>query len=44
MKVIDRYGKEQLCKFIIDNNVMTVIDKDDPQKIIMRLKRIKDEE
>ena len=44
MKVIDRYGKEQLCKFIIDNNVMTVIDKDDPQKIIMRLKRIRDEE
>lgn len=40
LKLTNRYGKQKECAFSIEGNVMTVIDKDDPDKIIMRLRRI----
>ncbi len=41
MKITDSYGKQRLCRFEIKDDVLIVVDKDDPQKIIMRLRRIK---
>lgn len=40
MKITDSYGKQQICKFDIKDDILTVVDKDDPKKIIMRLRRI----
>jgi len=42
LKVTDRYGKQQECEFFIKENIMTVVDKDDPDKVIMRLRRSED--
>lgn len=39
--LIDRYGKRKECEFTIDDDIMVIRDKDDPDKIIMRLRRIK---
>lgn len=41
MKITDSYGKQRLYRFEIKDDVLIVVDKDDPQKIIMRLRRIK---
>ncbi|MBK5720553.1 hypothetical protein JGH11_06685 [Dysgonomonas sp. Marseille-P4677] len=40
MKITDSYGKQQICKYEIKDDILTVVDKDDPDKIIMRLRRI----
>jgi hypothetical protein len=42
LKIVDRMGKEQQCKFVIKDDLMTVVDKDNPDKIIMQLRRIKE--
>lgn len=44
MKITDSYGKQQVCRFDIKDNVMIVVDRDDPTKIIMRLRRINGKE
>lgn len=41
IKVTDRYGKQLLCRFDVKDNVLTIVDREDPKKILMRLKRIK---
>lgn len=41
LRFTNRYGKLAECKFSIKDDLMTVVDKKDPNKIIMRLKRIK---
>lgn len=42
LRLTNRYGELRECKFTIEGNVMTVVDKDDPHKIIMRLRRIEE--
>lgn len=42
LKLTNRYGKQKECTFSIEGNVMTVIDKDEPDKIIMRLRRVEE--
>ncbi|WP_185155686.1 hypothetical protein [Dysgonomonas sp. 521] len=42
--VTDRMGKQQTSKFEIKDDILTVTDKDHPDKIIMRLVRIKEKE
>lgn len=42
IKLTNRYGKQKECIFSIEGNIMTVADKDEPNKIIMRLRRLKD--
>lgn len=39
MIVINSYGKQKDCEFEIQDNIMTVKERDNPDKIIMRLKR-----
>ncbi|WP_029904251.1 hypothetical protein [Prevotella sp. 10(H)] len=43
IKVTDRYGKQRECKFIIKEDMLTVMDKDDTDKVLMRLRRIKED-
>lgn len=42
--VIGRMGEQQTHRFILKDDILTVVDKDDPNKIIMRLIRIKEKE
>ncbi|MFV0420527.1 MAG: hypothetical protein ACK5KT_17610 [Dysgonomonas sp.] len=42
LKLTNRYGKQKECIFFIEGNVMIVTDKDEPDKIIMRLRRIEE--
>jgi hypothetical protein len=41
--ITDRYGKQKTQNIILKDNILTVTDKDDPNKIIMRLIRIKED-
>lgn len=43
IKLTDRYGVQKDCIFAINEDVMTVFEKDRPDKAIMRLRRIKEE-
>lgn len=43
MKIVDRMGEERLCKYIIQDNVMLVSYLSDPDKIIMRLRKIEED-
>lgn len=40
--VTDRYGKQKIQSIVLKDDVLVVTDKDDPNKIIMRLIRIKE--
>ncbi|HMM04352.1 MAG: hypothetical protein ACK5KN_04870 [Dysgonomonas sp.] len=40
--ITDSYGKQRKCKFILKDDILTVMDKDNPEKIVMRLRRIKE--
>ncbi|MDR2950415.1 MAG: hypothetical protein LBV71_14580 [Prevotella sp.] len=42
--VTGRMGEQQTHRFILKDDILTVVDKDDPNKIIMRLIRIKEKE
>lgn len=42
IRVVDRYGKEQTCKFVLKDDVLLISNKNDPDKIVMRLRRIKE--
>ncbi|MFV0538223.1 MAG: hypothetical protein ACK5M3_12770 [Dysgonomonas sp.] len=41
--VTDRYGKQKIQNIVLKDDVLIITDKDDPNKIIMRLIRIKEE-
>ncbi|MDR1883452.1 MAG: hypothetical protein LBR26_11830 [Prevotella sp.] len=41
VRITDSYGKQQEYTFTLKDDILTVKDKDDPEKIIMRLRRIK---
>lgn len=41
--VTDRYGKQKVQKIVLKDDLLIVVDKDDPDKIIMRLIRIREE-
>lgn len=40
--ITDSYGKQRKCQFALKDDILTVMDKDDPEKIVMRLRRIKE--
>jgi hypothetical protein len=40
--VTDRMGKQQTCSFELKEDTLTIMDKDDSNKIIMRLIRIRE--
>lgn len=42
--VIDKMGTKQINQFVLKDDVLTIRDKDNPNKIIMRLIRIKEKE
>jgi hypothetical protein len=42
--VTDRMGKQKTCTYKMKDDILTITDKDDPGKIIMRLIRIKEKE
>lgn len=42
--VTDRMGKQRTETFVLKDDVLTILDKDDPNKIIMRLVRIREKE
>jgi len=42
--VTNKMGKQKTCSFVIKEDTLTILDKDDPNKIIMRLIRIKEKE
>lgn len=42
--VTDKMGKQRTCTFVMREDTLTILDKDDPNKIIMRLVRIKEKE
>lgn len=39
--VTDRYGKQQVNKFVVKKDTLVIADKDDPNKILTQLIRIK---
>lgn len=41
--ITDRFGKQEIQKVELKDDILTVVDRDDPNKIIMRLIRIKEE-
>jgi hypothetical protein len=43
IKVVDQLGKERICKFRIEDSIMTVTDINEPDKIVMRLRRINED-
>lgn len=43
IRVTDRYGKEQISRFFIKDGILTVVDKNNPDKVLMRLTRLRDE-
>lgn len=42
LKLTNRYGKQKECIFSINGDIMTVVDRDKPDNIIMRLRKIKE--
>ncbi|MDH6307721.1 putative lipoprotein NlpE involved in copper resistance [Dysgonomonas sp. PFB1-18] len=40
IRVVDQLGKERICRFRIEDSIMTVTDISQPDKIVMRLRRI----
>lgn len=42
LKLTNRYGEQKECVFSIDGDIMTVVDRDEPEKIIMRLRRVQE--
>ncbi|MDU1890424.1 MAG: hypothetical protein E6767_07005 [Dysgonomonas sp.] len=42
IRAVDRYGKEQICRFVLEDDILIIYDKDNPDKIMMRLRRIKE--
>lgn len=41
--ITDNYGKKRECKFVLRDDVLTVLDKDDPDKVVMKLRRVKED-
>jgi len=44
IRITDRMGEQKICKYFLKDNILTITENDNPNQIIMRLRKIEEDD